>query len=486
MNKLLVLVHPIHKPWDKIFVRLPESLLAIAALPHREGYDVRIVDQRVDPRWRKRLGELVGERPICVGITSLTGPCLQSALEAAAIVKAADQSVPVVFGGVQPTLLPEQTVRHPHVDVVVRGEGDYRFFEVVKCLEENRSLAAVRGIAYRQDGRPVLTEKAEMIADLDALPDSPYELVEMDNYSAIDLGRGKSATLPTSRGCPFKCSFCASHALSNRTWRGLSTERIVEKIELFQDRYDIHTFYFLDDCFSVGLSHFREVLAGLTRLDQKICWGTAGIRADLLCQFDDEDLSLLWESGCRSLDIGIESGSERMLNLVGKNETKEQMRTANAILARRPINLKYTFLMGYPTETEAELDESLDFSRELAEANPHCYSMFMIFMPILGTPSFATSLEHGFVCPEKIEDWVDMDFRKWLYHHPNWLSNRRRRHLEAIMTASLFCSKNAKPKLMTTLSKAAFALYHPIAKLRFRYKFFSMPLEIQLARMLLN
>lgn len=484
MSKLVVLVHPVHEPWDKIFLRLPESLLAIAALPHREGYEVRILDQRVEPDWRSRLRQYVGQRPVCVGITSLSGPCLNHALEAAAVVKRTDRHVPVVFGGVQTTLLPEQTLRHEHIDVVVRGEGDYTFYHLLRALEAGRPLDGIRGIGFQRDGRMVFTEPAEPITDLDALPYSPYELVDMERYSAIDLGHGKSATLPTSRGCPFRCTFCASHTLGHETWRGLSPARIVAKIRLLRERYGIDTLYFLDDCFSTNLPHFRQVLEALAGLSPPVYWGTAGIRADLLCRLDDRDLALLWQSGCRSLDIGIESGSQRILDLVHKGETKEQMRRANAILSQRPINLKYTFIMGYPTETDEELDESLDFSLELARANPYCYSMFMICMPIVGTPLMELARQHGFVPPERIEDWATMDFRAWLYHHPSWIARRKRRRIEAIMTASLFANQNAKPKLMTPLARAAFTLYHPLARLRFRYKFFAFPLEVQLAKLL--
>ncbi|MFA5140328.1 MAG: radical SAM protein [Elusimicrobiota bacterium] len=482
MSKSIVLVQPMHGSWDKIFLRLPESMLAVAALPHKEGYDVKILDQRVVRDWKGRLRELLKERPICCGLTSLTGPSLKYALEAAALIKEIDESIPIVFGGVHMTLLPEQTMQHPHFDIGLIGEGDYRFLDVVKALEMGKPFDGIKGLYYRLKGELVFTGAPDAIHDLDALPDTPYELVDMGAYSAIELGPKRSVSFPTSRGCPFACSFCANKALTKSRWRGLSTAKIIAKIKMFQERYGYRAFYFLDDCTSYRIGHFRELITALAGLEKKILWSTAGIRADLLCQLTDQDLAALWESGCRTLEIGIESGNERVLEFIQKRETKETMRTANRMLAKYPITVKYTFIVGYPTETEAERNDSIDFSLKLGEENAHSYSLFFVYLPIMGTPMFDVALQHGFVKPRSIEEWTEMDYRSlWAFAHPNWIGHRERKRLETIMLASLFCNRNAKVKLTTPFSKLTFMLYHPVAKLRFKHKFFSFPLEAHLA-----
>lgn len=481
MNKSVILIQPKYGPWDKLFCRLPESVLAIAALPYKEGYNVKILDQRVHSNWKGRLKELLKERPICCGITSLTGPSLKCALEAAALIKKIDRDIPIVFGGVHATLLPEQTLQHRNIDIVVKGEGDYTFYNIIKALEEKKPFDGIKGVYYKRCDEIVFTGEPDMILDLDALPDSPYELVDMDKYSAMNLGTGKSTSFPTSRGCPFACKFCANPTLHKNKWRGLSISKIIEKIKMFQERYHITTFYFLDDCTSYDLSHFREFIKGLASLDKKIYWATAGIRADLLSKLNDNDLSLLWESGCRTLEIGIESGNERVLKFINKAETKDMMRLANEKLAKYPIQIKYTFIIGFPTETDEELNDSLDFSEELCNANPNSYSLIAVYTPIFGTPMFNLAVQHGFVVPESIEEWIDVDYKSWLETHPNWLDSNKRRRLVVIMTLSLFSNKHAKVKLTTWFSKLAFTLYHPVAKFRFKHRFFAMPYEILIA-----
>jgi len=482
MNKLIVLVQPSHGLWDSLFCRLPESILSVAAVPHAKGYNIKIVDQRIHPDWKNRLKRLIDQQPICIGLTALTGPSLGNALEIAAFIKQYNPKTQVVLGGVHATILPEQTIENANIDIVVKGEGDYTFFNLVQALESHSPLENIKGLYLRKDGRKVFTGEAQMIEDLDALADTPYELVEMDKYSAVDLGTGKSVSFQTARGCPFACRFCANELLQKRRWRAMSNSHLVKKIKMLQDGYRYSTFCFLDDCTSANIEHLRAILKAFIELENKITWTTFGIRADLIAKLDYSDIDLLWKSGCRALDIGIESGSDRVLRYLAKNETKDAMRLANKKLARYPIQLKYTFLIGLPTESDEELNESLDFYLQLADENPNAFPMVFTYTPIAGTSLYEDLALHGFMGPTKAEDWVHMDSKSWLHYYPAWIAPRKRKKLETIMISSLFCNKKGSYKLTTPFSKLAFLLYHPLAKFRFKHKFFAFPIEAFLVR----
>lgn len=480
-NKLIVLVQPMHGNWDKLFTRLPESLLAIAALPDQKGYDVKIIDQRVDTQWKIKLTSLIKKKPICCGITSLTGPSLKYAIEVAKIVKEMNADIPVVFGGVHATLLPEQTIQYKHFDILVKGEADYRFYDLVMALENHQAFDEIKGLCYKKNGSIVFTGEPSLIFDMENLPPTPYKLIDINKYSAIDLGTGKSISFPTSRGCPFACKFCANEVLQKSKWRGLSVERIVEKIKFFQNNHGINTFYFLDDCSSYRLAHLRKLTEALLSISPPVYWSTAGIRADLLSKLNQEDIDLLWKSGCRALEIGIESGSERIIKFIRKSETKDQMRMANEKLSNYPINVKYSNIIGFPTETVEEMNQTIDFNLELQKTNPHCYSLFFIYTPIIGTSLYNLSIEHGFKEPEQLDEWTKMDYKNWMYKYESWIGKDKRKTLEAIMIVSLFSNKNAKVKLTSGFPRLLFSLYHPIAKLRMKKKYFKMHFEIMLA-----
>ena len=482
-NKFVLLIQPKHGSWDKIFCRLPESLLSISAGPFKEGYKIKILDQRVIPDWKKKLVEYVKQKPLVVGITTLTGPSLNFALEAADIVKKINKNTKVVFGGVHVTLLPEQSIKNNNIDIIVKGDADYTFLKLLQALEKNESLDEIKGLYYKRGDEIIFTGEPDMIRDLDALSESPYELVDMFKYSAVDFDGNRSVSFQTARGCPFSCKFCANANLHKSVRIGMYIPRIISKIEMLQEKYDYNTFLFLDENTSASPFHFRELLKALNGLKKKIIWTTTGIRADMISRLDDEDLKNLWDSGCRAMDIGVESGSDRVLKYIDKAETKEIMGVANKKLAKYPIILKYTFIIGYPTETDEEMEETVDFYMRLSRENPNVFPMIFIYTPIVGTPLYVESIRYNFKPPATMREWADMDYKTWLYKYPNWIPKNKKRRLEVISIASLFCNANVKYKLATLFSKAAFLLYHPIAKFRFKHKFFGFPLESFLSKL---
>ena len=521
MNKRILLIQPRHGIWDGVFIRFPESVLSVAALPHAKGYEVKILDLRVTEDWTNVLKDYLKDgNPICVGITALTGPAIRDLLTSVKIIKEFDNSIPIIFGGVHATLLPEQSLAHDGIDVVIKGEGDYTFYEVVKIFEKNnldevlRSdvLNSVKGIYYYKrisnsdavnkhlesekvvkeenltiknphvndnyGNNIVFTGETPLIMDLDTLPDTPYELLDLSKYNAADLGNGISASFQTSRGCPFACKFCGNEVLQQRKMRSISVSKLVAKIKMLQSKYGYNSFLFVDDLTLAGRKQFIEFASALKEIRPKIAWSSTGIRANLISRLNEDDIQLLWDSGCRSLDIGIESGSERMLKHIDKADTKDNMLKANRIISTLPFKTKYTFIVGYPTETDSETYETVEFFLQLQKDNPNIYPMFFIYLPIMGTRLYNEILEAKlFKNPNTLKGWVDIDSTSWFYKRDNWIPNSKRREMSMIMISSLFCSKNAKVRFTTTLGKIAFFLYHPIAKLRFKYKFFKLPAE---------
>jgi len=490
MKKKVLLIQPTHGIWDGIFLRFPESVLSVAALPHAKGYDVTILDLRVIKNWKKVLLNYLKEgAPICVGITALTGPSIQDLIDSVEIIKKFNKDIPIIFGGVHATLLPEQSLEHEGIDVVMKGEGDFTFYEAIKVFEKNsldevfrkNLLRDVKGVYYYnktdQGDKLIFTGLAPMVMDLDSLPDTPYELLDLSKYNAADLGNGVSASFQTSRGCPFACTFCGNEVLQDRKMRTLSVPKVVAKIKMLQSKYGYNSFVFVDDLTIAGRKHFLEFTNALKEISPKITWTSVGIRANLISQLNEEDMQLLWESGCRALDIGIESGSERLLKWMTKADTKENMLKANKIMAKLPIITKYSFIVGFPTETEEERNETLKFYLQLKKDNPNMWPQFSVYLPIIGTKMYDHTKKY-FVQPKDLKGWINIAYHEdWFFKNKNWLNNKTRRELSLIMISSVFSNKNAKNKFTSFFGRLSFVLYHPIAKLRFRYKFFKLPFE---------
>ena len=242
----------------------------------------------------------------------------------------------------------------------------------------------------------------------------------------------------TSRGCPFRCKFCSDPALNEGKWRGLSAEKVLSKVEFLNKEHGINLFYFQDDYFPGSKRRFIKILEGLKKYKREIKWTTLGIRADTLVKLTDEQWDLMWESGCHSLEIGIESGNERVIKFVNKAETLEEMRTANRKLAKYDIKVKYTLIVGFPGETEHEINDTVRFAMELERENPNAYTLIFPFMPIVGTPFFNDALNMGFKEPKSLEEWESMDFDQWTKRYRGWASPKLTRKLEAINFTSYF------------------------------------------------
>jgi radical SAM superfamily enzyme YgiQ (UPF0313 family) len=508
----IVLIQPYTGTWDEMSVRPPESLLAVAAVPYAKGYDTKIIDQRLAKNFERELDQAMGPETVLVGITAITGPQIKYALEVTRFVKA-KYKVPVCWGGVHATLVPEQTAEHPLIDYVIVGDGDLVFCELFERLRDGRTLDDLRGLVYRQSDGKLHSSigelemktggmsnrgqtfsfirkngQADVIRDLDSLPPLPYQLLDLTRYKVFALEGGRrSTTLSTSRGCPFRCKFCSDPVLNEGRWRGFSAERILQKVDELYHEHGVRAIYFQDDYFPGSKPRFIKLLEGLKKYKRDLQWGTLGIRADTLSQLTDREWDLLYDSGCFSVDIGIESGNERVIRMVNKAETLNEMRVTNQKLAKYDIKAKYTLIVGFPGETEAEMMDTVRFACELQDTNPHAYTLIFMFLPIIGTPFYDQAVAEGFKGPEKLEDWEHMEFDTWLRNYRSWSSPELVRKMEAISFSSYFANKNVEYKFSNSfLLRLCFKLYHPVARWRFRNQYFGFFFEHRLKDFILD
>ena len=504
----IILIQPHTGAWDEMSTRFPESLLAVAAVPVAKGYDVVIIDRRTCHDFEQTLAAAVGPETTIFGVTAITGQQIQFALETTDYLKKTYPHIPVCWGGVHATLLPEETAVHPLIDYVVVGDGDFVFCDLFERLRDGRTLADLAGIVYKNSAGKVISNVGKLtrqqhnkgysltrqggatniIRNLDVLPELPYHLLDLENYNVFHTEQGyKSATLNTSRGCPHRCKFCADPVINEGRWRGYSAERILEKVDLLYTRYDYRLIYFQDDYFPGNKKRFIKILTGLAKYQRRLLWATLGIRADILARLTDQEWALLYASGCHSLEIGIESGSERVIDYINKGETLAQMRLANQKLAHYDIKVKYTLIVGFPQETEAEIMDTVRFAAELEATNPNAYCLIFNFLPIMGTPFYEEAIRQGLDAPQSLEDWAGMDFDGWMKKYRNWISPRLIRKLEAISFVSYFHNRNVAYKFGgSRLLRLAFKLYYPIAAWRFRKQYFGYCIEIRLKDWLLQ
>lgn len=484
MNKRIVLVYPhIIRGWQaRPTVAIPMSLLCIATPAMNAGYEVKIIDQRVEPRWESILKEELRKDPVCVGVSSMTGPQLRHALEISKMVKE-HTDTPVIWGGSHASLLPEQTLRNENIDIVVQGEGEETFPELVQALEGKRSQSTVKGIWYKDNGRIKETGLRAFI-DLNKQPPLPYHLLDLRKFTRTFFGI-EHLDFFTSRGCPHQCTFCYNTAFHKEKWRPMDPDIAIQRIKDFVKRYHVKGLFFTDSNFFVNLDRGRLILEGMIKEDVNVSISKINIDFRTILRMDEKDFTLLQRAHCRHLQIAVESGSEKIRNLLKKPVDVQRLLGINRDLKKFDMAPYYAFMMGFPTETEEDLRDSVSLALKLLDENPRAETSFNIFTPFPGTELFDITIRHGLKVPERIEDWVPFNYRNLTQGAP-WLSDEMRHIVEMLDFCNFFVGKKffrhpyAKTNpLVSFLCKS----YAPLAGKRVKHLWGRFPIEIKLAKL---
>lgn len=484
-GRTVVLVHPCAtarrsvQPWCD----LPLELIAVGSPLVRAGYGVRIIDQRVDPGWREALEGELARNPVCVGVTSTTGPQLRHALEVSQLVKARSD-VPVVWGGIHATLLPEQTLERPEIDFVVQGEGERTFEELVAALERGGPVGEIAGV-WRKDGGRVLRGATRPFIDLNDEPPLEYDLVDVAKYTRTVFGV-KRLSFSTSRGCTYPCAFCYSTVVHKRCYRALRPDVALEHLKDFTGRYAVRGLFPTDANFFLDLDRARAILEGVVRERLDLVFTRLHIRFDTLRRLTGEDLTLLERAGVKCLALGVESGADRIRGLLHKPIDETALHEANARFRSSPIMPMYFFMLGFPTETRPELKATVDLFMRLASDNPRAYVSVNTYVPFPGTELFDLAVAEGLTPPTRMEDWFSFSYRN-LGARGAWLPDSMRRAVAMLDFCSFFASDRGYVtpfKQTHPLATAAARVYAPVARFRMRHLLHHAPLEIAAAKKL--
>jgi anaerobic magnesium-protoporphyrin IX monomethyl ester cyclase len=465
---LLVFPGKLHAPDPQV----PLALLYVAASLRQEGFSVRILDMRLEDYRRLKLGT-----PVFVGISCMSGLQIKYALEFARWLKLSNPFVPLVWGGVHPTLLPEQTAANDCVDIVVRGEGEMIVKDLANALAQGLPLDELAGITYKVNG-VVRSNPDGMVVDLDALPvELPYELLSMERYPSFKSGRFH---VQTSRGCPHRCGFCYNTNFNKNHWRGKSSSRVLDEIQYILKRYPhVKIIDPIDDNFFVDEHRVKQICQGIIKRKLPIKW-RANCRFDYLANYDKDFLALLVGAGCVELDFGGESGSERLQQLICKDVTAKEMLVGVDNLRRWTPTIEpyVSWMSGLPGETDEDLAATFDLMDEMSRVNPKTqhYGIF-VYTPF---PSpIMNSLPAEFSSPQTLEEWGEIDV---FHYNPPWHSTQQNRRLHTISAVTrLAFYPSARIKNRSFIFKLAYSFLNKMARTRWRNRNFGFPLELQAA-----
>lgn len=420
----------INPPWfegstfDKLISSNPPLGLAyMAAVLENNGYkDVEIVDMKVLNLKFDYIEEKIKKtQPDIVAITAATGQ-VSSMSRIIKIVRSVKPDAIIVIGGPHPSALPERALKEVDADICVVGEGEYTFLELVKALKGKgashnlkRNLKNVAGICFKDEyGKTIITKRRPLITNLDELPlPARHLLPPLSAYISPAVGESKLHTsVMTSRGCPFRCAFC-DKSIFGRTFRGRSAKNVVDEIEILIKKYGMEEIRVFDDLFTFDKKRAAEICREIIRRRLNVSW-CCDSRVDAVAP---ELLKLMKLAGCRQIDFGIESGSQKILDLMNKGTKLKQIRTAIRWTKDTGIKVKGYFILGLPGDTKKTINETIDFAKSLDLD----YAAFFLYSPYPGTPLYEKLNRYGKIIASKWDEYVTFEMPAFL---PNGLTKK--------------------------------------------------------------
>lgn len=336
------------------------NLLYLASYINSKGLSAKIVDASCGGMTLCEAAEAAAaEDPRFVGVAFYQGT-QDAVLDLCAAVKKLAPGTKTIAGGPLVTALPEKAVSHGEIDICVTGEGEETLYRILSSPDGN--ISGIDGAAFRAPGGGVtVNPRSSYIEDLDSLPFLDYSLIDMRPYFDLQekLGVPRSIFMTTSRGCAFRCTYCASPFLWPGRVRRHSVRRVIEEIAFQKSKFGKINIGFLDDSFFADKKWVAEFFDGIVKTG--VTYSCIG-RAD---HIDAETAARLAETGCNFVSIGVETGSEKKQKELRKFLNLDAVRKAVELFHRHDIYSRCFFMIGFPDETPSEMAETINFAVDL-------------------------------------------------------------------------------------------------------------------------
>ncbi|HEY0652061.1 MAG TPA: radical SAM protein [Chryseosolibacter sp.] len=413
--------------------RIPNSILQVAAAIDGK-YEYVFVDGNLEANPWKTIEQHLAKGDVSVfGCTTMPGPQLRQAIPFSKRIRETYPEITIVWGGYFASNQYKSVITSGYVDFIINGPGDKAFPLLLNALKHTLPFSDIENLIYRAGEQIHKTPLAPLL-DQDSLPPLPYE--KLNSFYALKKYLGKTflgqrtAAYHSSMGCPFTCSFCAVVPLYNARWKAKSATLVYKDIKYLIDHHGADAVEFHDNNFFV--SEKRTVEFAKLISNEKISWWGEG-RIDTIDKYSDESLAIMRDAGCKMIFFGAETSNDELLKKMDKGgtQTTAQMKTFAARMKKFGIIPEYSFVLGFPAATPAQVNEQIDrdiaYIKEIKSINPETEIIIYVYSPVPteGSELYELVTSKGFTFPQKLEDWLNPEWQNFdLRKNPltPWLS----------------------------------------------------------------
>jgi anaerobic magnesium-protoporphyrin IX monomethyl ester cyclase len=353
------------KQWNTHQPYPPLGTIYAAAVMREEGYNVSLFDTALINSPELIIPVIEKDKPDYLviyddGFNYLTKMCLTNMREAAfRIAEIAKQNGIIVIESSSDAADHYEKYLDRNVDFVIIGEGEITLKELINKLDKNeKDFESIAGLAFRKDGKTIKTSPRQILKELDTLPLPAWDLVNIDDYRDIWLAHNKhfSLNIATTRGCPFKCNWCAKPIYGNR-YNVRSPKNVIDEIVFLQKSFGVNHFWMCDDIFGLKPGWVQE-FRDLVKKNKLTFKYKIQSRVDLLSQ--EDTIEALAQSGAETVWVGAESGSQKILDAMDKGTTIEEIHTATKLLKKNNIRVAFFLQFGYPGEIKEDINKTVE------------------------------------------------------------------------------------------------------------------------------
>ncbi|MBI5145285.1 MAG: cobalamin B12-binding domain-containing protein [Candidatus Omnitrophica bacterium] len=349
----------------------PLGIAYIASFLKEAGCSVKLVDLMFSTDSLNDVGRIIRqESPRWIGLSATTVQ-IKEAFKVAEIAKKIDPDIKVIIGGIHASALPEETISNSNIDILVYGEGEFTMLELVR----GESIDKIKGIFYKRGGSIIKNPARQLAQNIDIFPYPLYQDLPIEKYGNEHVGT--VVGLISTRGCPYQCTYCAAHTIHQRSYRKRSVGNIIGEIEKLKLDYKIKRFTFHDDTFTLDNQRTAEICEALIKRNLRLEWDCLTRAGHLTKPL----LKIMQDSGCRRIQLGIESGDNAVLRLAKRNETIEDITRAVKWAKEVRMEVIGLFIIGLPYDTKESIRKTIDISKRLKLD----YAQFSVLVPLPGS-----------------------------------------------------------------------------------------------------